>query len=135
MVGNSGYINVQNEARNLSLSCAMSQLGVKVDGVVKSLDLYGSWDDSNITVGANAGTHSGAGFWWDNNVAAGDSVSLGSVTYGPIVLKQEPYKVTTTTETKHQQSVDRTVTEEVTTILPQYLDIQHGANAGERLPI
>jgi len=98
-------------------------------------DLYGSWDDSKIVEGANAGTHSGAGFWWERNVSAGNSFSLGSVKYGPITLKQEPYKVTTTTETKHTQAVEKTVTEEITTILPEYLDIQHGANAGERLPI
>lgn len=42
MTGQRGYINVQNVAGNLNLSCAMSQLGVKVDGVLKSYDLYNS---------------------------------------------------------------------------------------------
>lgn len=42
MVGSNGYINIKNEAGNLNLSCAMSQLGVKIDGVQLSLDLYDS---------------------------------------------------------------------------------------------
>ena len=40
MVGNNGYINVSNVKGNLALSCAMSQLGVRIDGQEISLDLY-----------------------------------------------------------------------------------------------
>lgn len=40
MVGANGYINIKNIKGDLDLSCAMSQLGVKVDGQILSLDLY-----------------------------------------------------------------------------------------------
>lgn len=42
MVRSNGYINVQNVKGNLELSCAMSRLGIKIDGNLKSLDLYGA---------------------------------------------------------------------------------------------
>lgn len=45
MVGSNGYINVQNEAGDLELSCAMSQLGVQLDGNPLSYSIY---DDSAI---------------------------------------------------------------------------------------
>lgn len=45
MVGSNGYINVKNEAGDLNLSCAMSQLGIKVDGNLLSYSVY---YDSNI---------------------------------------------------------------------------------------
>lgn len=45
MVGSNGYINVSNVKGNLTLSCAMSQLGVRIDGQQISLDLY---DDRKI---------------------------------------------------------------------------------------
>lgn len=40
MVGSNGYINVTNVKGDLELSCAMSQLGVRVDGNLLTLDLY-----------------------------------------------------------------------------------------------
>ena len=46
MVGGNGYINVYNEAGNLSLSCAMSQLGVKLDDDLVGYSMY---YDSKIT--------------------------------------------------------------------------------------
>lgn len=246
MVGSNGYINVQNEARNLDLSCAMSQLGVKIDGnlinyslyyasVPKSTlvldsgntavttydlgngislsqtisltgssgsqsyeisyavtntdsvdhtidlrlafdtmntqataqknspsytlesdfasidisgsghtnsalgdigNLYNVWDDSKIVAGSNVSRHTGVGFWWNTTSTAGSgSTTIGSVTYGPITLKQDPYEVTTTVEKKHKQEVTATETKESITILPQYLNIQAGPNGGERIPI
>lgn len=50
MVGNNGYINVENVARNLSLSCAMSQLGITIDGNVMDVDLYYSHNVRKSTV-------------------------------------------------------------------------------------
>lgn len=246
MVGSNGYINVQNVARNLNLSCAMSQLGVKIDGNLVSYSLYNAnvpkstttldggntaittydlgnglslsqtialtgasgsqslkisyavtntdtnnhtvdvrlafdtmntqvtaqknnppyqlesefasimvsgtghtksalgdignlynvWDDSKITAGSNVSNHTGVGFWWNTtSLANSSSTELGSVTYGPITLKQDPYKVTTTIEKLHKQEVTTTETKVTSTILPQYLDIQSGANAGEKVPI
>lgn len=40
MTEKNGYINVRNEAGDLNLSCAMSQLGVKMDGKLLTYDLY-----------------------------------------------------------------------------------------------
>lgn len=214
MVGGNGYINVYNEAGNLSLSCAMSQLGVKLDddlvgysmyydskitksttsspdgnvaettfqlgknvtlvqkielikngdeqsynisyalnngdaqphkldvrlafdtmntpiesvknknpyklenddaeieingdnkgtGTFKTVlgaidDLYDTWDDSKVIENVSGIEHTGTGFWWeDNTIPAGNKIDLGSVTYGPIKLKKDPYEVTTTTD-------------------------------------
>lgn len=245
MTGKNGYINVRNEAGDLNLSCAMSQLGVKMDGKLLTYDLYNDskyaktttssvdemtsttvfelgdsvklsqkielsngsyqisysventgtkahtvdvrlafdtmntpviaskgqgktsfdlesdfakisvggfgttnaalgnieslydkWDDSNITDGVNAGRHSGAGFWWKTNqIDGGKQMSVGSVTYGPIELKKDPYTVTTMITSNHKREVSTETTETKETILPQYLDIQSGANAGEDVPI
>lgn len=245
MTGKNGYINVRNEAGDLSLSCAMSQLGVKMDGKLLTYDLYddskfartttssademkattvyelgdgvklsqkieltngsyqisysventgtnahtvdvrlafdtmntpvtaskgqgktsfdlesdfakisvggtgttkatlgnienlyGTWDDNKVIDGADAGRHSGVGFWWDGTqIDGGNQVSVGSVTYGPIELKKDPYTVTTTITNKHIREVGTEITETKETILPQYLDIQSGANAGEDVPI
>ena len=52
-------------------------------------NLYGTWDDNKVIDGADAGRHSGVGFWWDGTqIDGGDQVSVGSVTYGPIELKK-----------------------------------------------
>lgn len=48
MTGSNGYINVQNVARDLDLSCAMSQLGVKIDGKLVNVDLYNSGRGSTV---------------------------------------------------------------------------------------
>lgn len=49
MVGNDGYINVTNVKGDLALSCAMSQLGVKMDGTVLTLDLYNARTFPRVT--------------------------------------------------------------------------------------
>lgn len=53
MTGDYGYINVKNVAGDLNLSCAMSQLGVKIDGVEKTLDLYNGGAQSVSTDKSN----------------------------------------------------------------------------------
>lgn len=251
MVGGNGYINVYNEAGNLSLSCAMSQLGVKLDddlvgysmyydskitksttsspdgnvaettfqlgknvtlvqkielikngdeqsynisyalnngdaqphkldvrlafdtmntpiesvknknpyklenddaeieingdnkgtGTFKTVlgaidDLYDTWDDSKVIENVSGIVHTGTGFWWeDNTIPAGNKIDLGSVTYGPIKLKKDPYEVTTTTDSQRQRKQTETITTETSTIQPEYLDIQDGANAWQNIPI
>lgn len=251
MVGGNGYINVYNEAGNLSLSCAMSQLGVKLDddlvgysmyydskitksttsspdgnvaettfqlgknvtlvqkielikngdeqsynisyalnngdaqphkldvrlafdtmntpiksvknknpyklenddaeieingdnkgtGTFKTVlgaidDLYDTWDDSKVIENVSGIVHTGTGFWWeDNTIPAGNKIDLGSVTYGPIKLKKDPYEVTTTTDSQRQRKQTETITTETSTIRPEYLDIQAGANAWQNIPI
>lgn len=251
MVGGNGYINVYNEAGNLSLSCAMSQLGVKLDddlvgysmyydskitksttsspdgnvaettfqlgknvtlvqkielikngdeqsynisyalnngdaqphkldvrlafdtmntpiesvknknpyklenddaeieingdnkgtGTFKTVlgaidDLYDTWDDSKVIENVSGIEHTGTGFWWeDNTIPAGNKIDLGSVTYGPIKLKKDPYEVTTTTDSQRQRKQMETITTETSTIQPEYLDIQAGANAWQNIPI
>ena len=251
MVGENGYINVYNEAGNLSLSCAMSQLGVKLDddlvgysmyydskitksttsspdgnvaettfqlgknvtlvqkielikngdeqsynisyalnngdaqphkldvrlafdtmntpiesvknknpyklenddaeieingdnkgtGTFKTVlgaidDLYDTWDDSKVIENVSGIVHTGTGFWWeDNTIPAGNKIDLGSVTYGPIKLKKDPYEVTTTTDSQRQRKQTETITTETSTIQPEYLDIQAGANAWQNIPI
>ena len=251
MVGGNGYINVYNEAGNLSLSCAMSQLGVKLDddlvgysmyydskitksttsspdgnvaettfqlgknvtlvqkielikngdeqsynisyalnngdaqphkldvrlafdtmntpiesvknknpyklenddaeieingdnkgtGTFKTVlgaidDLYDTWDDSKVIENVSGIVHTGTGFWWeDNTIPAGKKIDLGSVTYGPIKLKKDPYEVTTTTDSQRQRKQTETITTETSTIQPEYLDIQAGANAWQNIPI
>lgn len=251
MVGGNGYINVYNEAGNLSLSCAMSQLGVKLDddlvgysmyydskitksttsspdgnvaettfqlgknvtlvqkielikngdeqsynisyalnngdaqphkldvrlafdtmntpiesvknknpyklenddaeieingdnkgtGTFKTVlgaidDLYDTWDDSKVIENVSGIVHTGTGFWWeDNTILAGNEIDLGSVTYGPIKLKKDPYEVTTTIDSQRQRKQTETITTETSTIQPEYLDIQAGANAWQNIPI
>lgn len=251
MVGGNGYINVYNEAGNLSLSCAMSQLGVKLDddlvgysmyydskitksttsspdgnvaettfqlgknvtlvqkielikngdeqsynisyalnngdaqphkldvrlafdtmntpiesvknknpyklenddaeieingnnkgtGTFKTVlgaidDLYDTWDDSKVIENVSGIVHTGTGFWWeDNTIPARNKIDLGSVTYGPIKLKKDPYEVTTTTDSQRQRKQTETITTETSTIQPEYLDIQVGANAWQNIPI
>lgn len=251
MVGGNGYINVYNEAGNLSLSCAMSQLGVKLDddlvgysmyydpkitksttsspdgnvaettfqlgknvtlvqkielikngdeqsynisyalnngdaqphkldvrlafdtmntpiesvknknpyklenddaeieingdnkgtGTFKTVlgaidDLYDTWDDSKVIENVSGIVHTGTGFWWeDNTIPAGNKIDLGSVTYGPIKLKKDPYEVTTTIDSQRQRKQTETITTETSTIQPEYLDIQAGANAWQNIPI
>lgn len=99
-------------------------------------DLYDIWDDSKVTDGVDAGTHSGAGFWWEGKqIDGGNRIDVGSVTYGPIELKKDPYTVTTTITENYKREVGTTTTETTETILPQYLDVQSGANAGEDVPI
>ena len=227
MVGGNGYINVYNEAGNLSLSCAMSQLGVKLDDdlvgysmyydskitksttsspdgnvaettfqlgknvtLVQKIELIKNGDEQsyNISYALNNGDaqphkldvrlafdtmntpiesvknknpyklenddaeieingdNKGTGTFktvlgaiddlydmWDDSKVI-ENVS-GSVTYGPIKLKKDPYEVTTTTDSQRQRKQTETITTETSTIQPEYLDIQAGANAWQNIPI
>lgn len=99
-------------------------------------DLYDTWDDSKVIENVSGIEHTGAGFWWeDNTIPAGNKIDLGSVTYGPIKLKKDPYEVTTTTDSQRQRKQTETITTEISTIQPEYLDIQAGANAWQNIPI
>lgn len=244
MVGSNGYINAKNEAGNLDLTCAMSQLGVKVDGVELSLDLYSSsypksttiendgniatttfdlnngisikqkielsndsynifyevvnndtvdhdvqlrlafdtintpttasnpagssssftlstdlvsvdisavnavdsalgdisdlyntWDDRNVIDGEPVDRHTGIGYWWDTPTTAGLSTAVGSVCYGPITLLKDAYEVETTVTNIIDRETEQTDEVTTKTILPEYLNIQSGANSGERIPV
>ncbi len=246
MVGSNGYINVKNVKGNLDLSCGMSQLGVKIDGQVKSYDLYNDsgipkkttlspdkntatteydlgdglfltqtialvgdsygisyevenrgtnthavdvrlafdtmntkttavntrpapskfnlansnasidiaptntthtvlgaienlydhWDDTNVKDGVTVPNHTGVGCWWEGNqMAPGSSIPLGGVSYGPITLLADPYRETTTIDTK--TTVDVTQQDAVTSYayMPDYIDIQSGSLARQNIPI
>lgn len=99
-------------------------------------DLYDTWDDSKVIENVSGIVHTGTGFWWeDNTIPAGNKIDLGSVTYGPIKLKKDPYEVTTTTDSQWQRKQTETITTETSTIQPEYLDIQAGANAWQNIPI
>lgn len=99
-------------------------------------DLYNTWDDSKVIENVSGIVHTGTGFWWeDNTIPAGNKIDLGSVTYGPIKLKKDPYEVTTTTDSQRQRKQTETITTETSTIQPEYLDIQAGANAWQNIPI
>ncbi len=99
-------------------------------------DLYDTWDDSKVIENVSGIVHTGTGFWWeDNTIPAGNKIDLGSVTYGPIKLKKDPYEVTTTTDSQRQRKQTETITTETSTIQPEYLDIQAGANAWQNIPI
>lgn len=128
-------------ATGFDLESDFAKIAVGGSGITKATlgnigDLYDIWDDSKVTDGVDAGTHSGAGFWWEGKqIDGGNRIDVGSVTYGPIELKKDPYTVTTTITENHKREVGTTTTETTETILPQYLDIQSGANAGEDVPI
>lgn len=99
-------------------------------------DLYDTWDDSKVIENVSGIEHTGTGFWWeDNTIPAGNKIDLGSVTYEPIKLKKDPYEVTTTTDSQRQRKQTETITTEISTIQPEYLDIQAGANAWQNIPI
>ena len=99
-------------------------------------DLYNTWDGSKVIENVSGIVHTGTGFWWeDNTIPAGNKIDLGSVTYGPIKLKKDPYEVTTTTDSQRQRKQTETITTETSTIQPEYLDIQAGANAWQNIPI
>lgn len=128
-------------ATGFDLESDFAKIAVGGSGITKATlgnigDLYDIWDDSKVTDGVDAGTHSGTGFWWEGNqIDGGNRIDVGSVTYEPIELKKDPYMVTTTITENHKREVGTTTTETTETILPQYLDIQSGANAGEDVPI
>lgn len=128
-------------ATGFDLESDFAKIAVSGSGITKATlgnigDMYDIWDDSKVTDGVDAGTHSGAGFWWEaKQIDGGNRIDVGSVNYGPIELKKNPYTVTTTITENHKREVGTTTTETTEAILPQYLDIQSGANAGEDVPI
>lgn len=82
MVGTNGYINVKNVKGNLDLSCGMSRLGIKVDGI-QNLDLYNSSSiPKTTTVSADKNTAAtrydlGDGLFLTQTIAlVGDSYSI-----------------------------------------------------------
>lgn len=82
MVGSNGYINVKNVKGNLDLSCGMSRLGIKVDGI-QNLDLYNSSSiPKTTTVSADKNTAAtrydlGDGLFLTQTIAlVGDSYSI-----------------------------------------------------------
>lgn len=105
--------------------------------VMSDIDkLYNHWDDNNLVPGTSVSYHTGAGFWWEGlSIPAGQSIDVGSVTYGPISLKKEPYEITTTTTGTHQQVIMDTVFTETSVIEPEYIDIQASDRANDNIPI
>lgn len=49
MVGGRGYLNFSNENGTQSLSCAMSQLGIEIDGQNQIMDLYTTYNITCVT--------------------------------------------------------------------------------------
>ena len=96
-------------------------------------NIYYQWDP-NVTDGDVIG-HSGMGTWWDNKtVGAGETLDLGSVTYGPIKVADQ-YKCTTTTEVDVTREYTDTTDDDTYSYMPRYLDIQVGVEKGQLLPI
>jgi flagellin len=120
-----------------TLATSFASIDISSSGATNSAigsinNLYDVWDDSGITAGADEGSHSGVGYWWNQTLADGDAANLGGVTYGPITLLKDPYNLTTTTTVHHTQDVEKTTDATEYTYRPEYLNIQSGANAGER---
>lgn len=99
MVGSNGYINVTNVKGDLNLSCAMSQLGVRIDGHELSLDLYSAGGIHKNTVTSPDGTK------------AETAYDLGGVTLTQIIeltadaKYQISYKVENTDTVDHKVDV------------------------------
>ncbi|MBQ1992902.1 MAG: hypothetical protein II243_00345 [Lachnospiraceae bacterium] len=51
-------------------------------------ELYNVWDDGKVTHGDNIPSHTGVGAWWSKDVAAGSTVTLGSLSYKLTELKK-----------------------------------------------
>lgn len=124
-----------------TLESDFAQIGISASPVDKGVlgnieDLYYQWGD-NVVDGANVSYHTGVGYWWENETVNSGAASqpVGTVTYGPIQLLEDPYEVTTTvtTDIKRETTQDDIITSE--TYLPKYLDIQAGANSGQIVPI
>lgn len=246
MVGNDGYINVKNVKGDLDLSCAMSQLGVKMDGTVLTFDLYNTrsiprtttisqnkltattkydlgdgvsltqeitlvnnnqynisyridntgpnnhtvdvrlafdtmntpatsvndgtttdftlqsnvadigigatdadkgvlgdigdlyntWSDQGVVNGSSISNHTGVGYWWNDNAAGpGSSATIGSVGYGPITLKADPYLRTITKTTDVTTKLEQVDVTNGYTYEPTYLDIQASSLAYQNIPV
>lgn len=125
--------NLENETAKIAITAS----GVKESCLTDIGDLYKGFDKATYVNPTKTNiTHTGVGLWWEqDSLAPGGSVSLGSVTYGPIDLKVEPFEkeVSSLDETKVELESDQIVTEWV--YLPEYLDIQAGANAYQNIAV
>ena len=94
-------------------------------------ELYGVWDDSKVTHGDNISNHTGVGAWWSKDVAAGSTVTLGSLSYKLTELKKMPWekKVQTIGEkTTIIEGIDRLITHN---LKGRNCNIQAGAETAE----
>lgn len=94
-------------------------------------ELYGVWDDSKVTHGDNIPSHTGVGAWWSKDVAAGSTVTLGSLSYKLTELKKMPWekKVQTIGEkTTIIEGIDRLITHN---LKGRNCNIQAGAETAE----
>lgn len=119
-------ISISGQATGGNLDRAM--LG-KID------DFYNDWNASSLVHGQDSGIHSGVGYYFSGNATAGSTLSLGTVSYGPIELKADPWRETTAMETKETTYVTNTDDITTMTILPEYIDIATGADAENLIPI
>lgn len=124
MIGNSGYINVSTVKGGLPLSCAMSQLGIKIDGQLTNIDLFNSSFPKTTSISTDRNTAS-------TTYDLGDNVKLTQT----ITLLQDPYTETTTIQTKTliEDQIENTAIQY--TYLPEYLDIQSGSLPYQNIPI
>ena len=94
-------------------------------------ELYNVWDDSKVTDGDNISNHTGVGAWWSKDVAAGSTVTLGSLSYKLTELKKMPWekKVQTIGEkTTIIEGIDRLITHN---LKGRNCNIQAGAETAE----
>lgn len=98
-------------------------------------EIYSKWDN-DVTPGVEVPRHTGVGNWWENmSVGDGSSGEIGSITYGPVELKKTPYEKTTEIAKKIKHETDSEITTTESEIIPEYLDIQAGANTLQNIPI
>ena len=123
------------------LESDFASIGITASGVTDAAlgeidELYNIWDDSNVTDGDSISYHTGVGYWWENKtINPGASLDLGTVAYGPIALKKDPYLQTITTQDviKKQQSVKNKITQ--CTYDADSFPIQAGAETEEYIHI
>lgn len=136
------FDNSNNKATNgpgpYKLKSNFAEISLSATGADKTVlgnidDIYYKWNGA-VTDGNVIG-HSGMGTWWnDRTVGAGETLDLGSVTYGPIVVGDQ-YKCTTTTEVDVTREYTDTTDDDTYAYMPRYLDIQVGVEKGQLLPI
>ena len=99
-------------------------------------NIYDHWGYNSSILGKTFGTHNGFGNWWnDRTVAPGETIDIGSVTYGPMEYTKIPYRETKTVETQTGSAIETTITETCTVFEPEYLHIQAGANSWQDIRI
>ena len=76
MVGSNGYINVKNEARDLDLSCAMSQLGIQIDGKTLSYSVYSDSTIPKTTITASDKSWAKTTYDLGNNMQLTQTITL-----------------------------------------------------------